>query len=104
MVYTKINGECWDCPEGKTCPLGLTCCCNNGVITKSAGSANDYFLREALKKIKKYKVWIFSTLGKGGGVQAKSTLIKVWKKGSFLALFAHFLPFLTTKFTEIFHT
>ena len=45
MVYTKINGECWDCPEGKTCPLGLTCCCNNGVITKSAGSANDYFLR-----------------------------------------------------------
>ena len=52
MVYTKINGECWDCPEGKTCPLGLTCCCNNGVITKSAGSANDYFLREALKEIK----------------------------------------------------
>ena len=59
MVYTKINGECWDCPEGKTCPLGLTCCCNNGVITKSAGSANDYFLREALKKIKNIKSGFF---------------------------------------------
>ena len=103
MVYTKINGECWDCPEGKTCPLGLTCCCNNGVITKSAGSANDYFLREALKKIKKYKVWIFSTLGKGGGPGQIHTY-KSMEKGCFLALFAHFLLFLTTKFTEIFHT
>ena len=61
-------------------------------------------IREAFKK-KKKKCGFFPH---GGGVLGQiHTFIKVREKGCFLVLFAHlahFLPFLSAKFLEIFHT
>ena len=48
-------------------------------------------------------MWIFSTLGGGGGLGQIHTFMKVWKKGVFYA-FSAFLPFFAAKLPEIFHT
>ena len=54
----------------------------------------------------KNKKWIFFHT-RGGGVWPKPPFKKVWKKGvfwCFCSVLPVFLPFLTTKFLQIFHT